>query len=226
MLSDSHLQSLDAWFPQLSADPELVRDISASGIAASLPRGRNICLEGERCDHLALVTSGSARVFKLAESGREITLYRVEPGECCILTASCILSARTFPANAMVEGPLDALLIPQSRVHDWMTTRPAWRSYVWQMLAERFGDVISLVEEITFRRMDERLADYLIIQAQEKGPRLQMTHQDIAADLGTSREVVSRILKDFESRDLLTLGRSLIEIPQPARLQVISRLRD
>lgn len=212
MLSEQQTAAFGLHFPAIAGDMQLMQDLAASTLAVSLKRGQNICHEGDSCSQLALVTSGSARVFKLAESGREITLYRVEPGECCILTASCMLSQRVFPANATVETDLDAVLIPEARVLKWMTSSVSWRRFLWNLLAERLGDVISLVEEVAFRRMDERLGEYLANHGVEKGPVLLATHSQIAADLGTSREVISRMLKDFELRGLLRLSRGRIEL--------------
>lgn len=212
MLSEQQTAAFGLRFPAIAGDMQLMQDLAASTLAVSLKRGQNICHEGDSCSQLALVTSGSARVFKLAESGREITLYRVEPGECCILTASCTLSQRFFPANATVETDLDAVLIPEARVLKWMTSSVSWRRFLWNLLAERLGDVISLVEEVAFRRMDERLGEYLANHGVEKGPVLLATHSQIAADLGTSREVISRMLKDFELRGLLRLSRGRIEL--------------
>ena len=208
----------DEAFPQLAADAALMTELSALS-AVQLPRGHNICFEGDHCSHLALVLSGSARVFKLAESGREITLYRVEPGECCILTASCMLSGRLFPANATVETDLAAIVVPEARVLRWVGDSPVWARFLWNLLAERLGDVIGLVEEVAFRRMDERLGEYLATLAADKGPIVQATHNAIAADLGTSREVVSRLLKDFEQRGLLRLSRGRLEIDDPQALR-------
>lgn len=212
MLSEQQTAAFGLHFPAIAGDMQLMQDLAASTLAVSLKRGQNICHEGDSCSQLALVMSGSARVFKLAESGREITLYRVEPGECCILTASCMLSQRVFPANATVETDLDAVLIPEARVLKWMTSSVSWRRFLWNLLAERLGDVISLVEEVAFRRMDERLGEYLANHGVEKGPVLLATHSQIAADLGTSREVISRMLKDFELRGLLRLSRGRIEL--------------
>lgn len=212
MLTAQQLEALRPAFPVLHADLGLSQALAATASALRLSRGANICHEGDDCSHLALVTQGAARVYKLAESGREITLYRVEPGECCILTASCMLSGRPFPANAMVEADLDAIVIPAARVAEWMQQHAAWRHYLWDLLAARLGDVISLVEEVSFRRMDQRLAHFLAENAPADSTLLRATHQQIAADLGTSREVVSRILKDFEQRGLLDLGRGRITI--------------
>jgi len=194
------------------ADGQLVRSFRGEAYLAKLPADRDIYLQGDIVDNIALLLSGSVRVFKIGDTGREITLYRVEPGECCILTASCMLSGRPFPANAMVETDLDAIVIPGLRVSEWMQQHASWRHYLWDLLAARLGDVISLVEEVSFRRMDQRLADFLAEHLPANGDPLQATHQQIAADLGTSREVVSRILKDFEQRGLLDLGRGRISI--------------
>jgi len=212
VLQPAAIEALHQFFPQIAGDTELLQALTASARSGSLHPGHTICHEGAHCSQLALVTAGSARVFKLAESGREITLYRIEAGECCILTASCMLSNRPFPANATVESDLDALLIPQAHAQRWMGSSESWRRFLWNLLAQRLGDVISLVEEVAFRRMDERLCEYLTTKADEQGPVLQTTHGQIAADLGTSREVVSRVLKDFESRGLLQLSRGRIRL--------------
>jgi len=219
VLNQQQTAALRQSFPGIAADSVLMSELIPVATAASLRHGHSICHEGDSCGHLALLTSGSARVFKLAESGREITLYRIEPGECCILTASCMLSRRAFPANAAVDSDLDAVLVPESQVLKWMGSSKSWQQFLWNLLAERLADVIGLVEEVAFRRMDQRLAEYLAEHARDKGPVLQATHHQIAADLGTSREVVSRMLKDFELRGLLRLSRGRIELADPRALR-------
>ncbi|MDJ0738106.1 MAG: Crp/Fnr family transcriptional regulator [Gammaproteobacteria bacterium] len=226
MLSEPSLARFREHFASIAGDRELMRHVEAGASVASLPAGKTICNEGDACSHLALLLSGSARVFKLAESGREITLYHVEPGECCILTASCMLSGRAFPAHASVERPLDTVLIPSARVVDWAATLEVWRRFLWRLLAERLGDVIGLVDEVAFRRMDQRLVDHLVAHAARHGPELRATHGQIAAELGTSREVVSRLLKDLEQRGALRLHRGRIEVLDSAALATLSRLCD
>ena len=213
-------------FPAIAADGAFVEKLAAAALAVTLPAGQTICRQGDRCSQLALVTAGSARVFKLAESGREITLYRVEPGECCILTASCMLSGLAFPAGATAETDLEAVVIAADCVTAWMTDSEVWRHFLWSLLATRLGDVISLVEEVAFRRMDQRLADYLQSHADQRGAILNTTHSQIAADLGTSREVVSRMLKDLEQRGLLKLSRGRVEILSPGQLGEAARQCD
>ena len=226
MLNAQQRATFAELFPPIAVDAAFVEELAAGAVAVTLPAGQTICHQGDSCAQLALVTAGSARVFKLAESGREITLYRVEPGECCILTASCMLSERAFPANATVETDLEAIVIPANRVVAWMTGSQVWRHFLWSLLATRLGDVIGLIEEVAFHRMDQRLADYLHTYADQRGATLNATHSQIAADLGTSREVVSRMLKDLEQRGLLKLGRGRVEILSPEQLREAARLCD
>lgn len=226
MLGADFLASLRACFPRIAADRALDSAITASASPARLEAGKAVCREGDTCSALALVIEGSARVYKLAESGREITLYRVEPGHCCILTASCILSGRPFPATAVAESRLVAALVPPSQVARWMAEHPPWRELLWGMLAERLGDVIGLVEEVAFRRMDRRLAAHLVEQAGPGEARVATTHQQIAAELGTSREVVSRLLKDFEMRGWLTLARGAVRLTDPGALRALAAACD
>ncbi|WP_456376550.1 Crp/Fnr family transcriptional regulator [Thiolapillus sp.] len=211
-MMDTLQNRFGALFPDLGDDKPFLQLILSMGQQTSLPAGQHICLEGSNCSHLAFVLTGAARVYKLSESGREITLYRVEAGECCILTLSCIISNRRFPAFAVSESALEAIVVPATAVQEWMDNSRSWRHYAWDLIAARLGDVISLVEEVAFRRMDERLNFYL---NQEKlfplGQKTPITHQQIAAELGTSREVISRLLKDLEQQKIVDLGRGWIK---------------
>lgn len=215
-MTDSLQHRFERLYPALANDASFLRSLLDSGRQISLPAGQHICLEGSNCSHLAFVLSGTGRVYKLGESGREITLYRVDAGECCILTLSCIISEKRFPAFAVSESDLEAILVPASVIQDWMDSIRSWRRYAWNLIAARLGDVISLVEEVTFRRMDERLGFYLN-QADKfpLGRKTAITHQQIAAELGTSREVISRLLKDLEQQGIVELGRGWIRVLKP-----------
>jgi len=210
MISTPLTERFSQTYPQLAADKSLFAELCQFGDYVKLPPAQHICMEGRHCSSLALLISGTARVYKLGESGKEITLYRVEAGESCVLTLSCIASGKAFPAFAISETDVEAIIIPTSKVRSWMEQQPSWRDYAWELIASRLADVISLVEEITFKRMDERLAHYLEQQRQQHGEQLTITHQQIAADLGTSREVISRLLKDLQQRGELSLGRGQI----------------
>jgi CRP/FNR family transcriptional regulator len=183
-----------------------------------LPAAQPICHQGTQCSHLALVVSGSARVYKLSENGREITLYRIGPGESCILTASCIMNGEPFPASAVSEEPIEAILISTADVIRWTDQTSAFRNYLFNLISGRLSEVIGVVEEIAFRRVDRRLAGYLIQLSKQHGSRIKSTHQSIASDLGTSREVVSRILKDLEQQQMITTARGVINICDTQRL--------
>lgn len=212
-------QKIFAAFPFLArSSAEMQQQFWAAVSLAHLSEGQFICLEGNQCTHLALVLNGRARVYKLGESGREITLYRIEPSESCILTASCILSNIAFPAFAVAESDIEAVLIPSALLQQWMGQHEAWRNYVFQLLSERLGAIIVVIEEVAFRRVDSRLAEYLLHLQESVGNLIEKTHQEIAVDLGTSREVVSRILKDFEREGAVTLARGHLTIDQPALL--------
>lgn len=215
MISDEELRlRIHDKFPFLrSASAQFEQDFFRHIRYARLDSGQFVCREGAQCSHLALLLTGSARVYKLGEIGREITLYRIEPGQSCILTASCILSDLPFPAFAITETPVEAAVVSPADLTRWITQSPQWRTYVFGLIAARLGDIISVVEEVAFQRMDQRIAAWLLQQARdEPHGTLRVTHQKIASDLGTSREVVTRILKDLEARGLLETARGSIRI--------------
>ena len=176
-----------------------------------IPKGGMICMEDNLCAHLPIVVSGAARVYKADDEGKELTLYTVEAGESCILTASCILNQLAFPANATAATDVEALVVPTVDVHDWMQRFEEWRMYIFGLVARRLADVITLVEEVAFQQMDVRLEGYLFAQSAEH-PIIKKTHEQMALDLGTSREVVSRLLKELEKRSIITLSRGQVHI--------------
>jgi CRP/FNR family transcriptional regulator len=149
-------------------------------------------------------------VFKIGETGREITLYEIGPGETCILNASCILSGRTYPANAVSLTDVKILLIPSTAFRKLVDEHETMRDFVFNLLSRRLSSVMELVEEVAFGRLDERLTEYLVEKSENN--LLETTHQKIANDLGTSREVVSRLLKDFERKQVVRLSRNSITL--------------
>ncbi len=223
MISENNTEKILSAFNFLGqSDEDTRKRFLQSASMALLEPGQYVCHQGAECAHLALVLSGTARVYKLGENGREITLYRIGRGESCILTASCILSQMPFPAFAVCEEAVEAAVIPAALIRQWLAESSLWRDYVFGLVAHRMADIISLVEEVVFRRMDQRIADYLLQHSSENNQRIEITHQLMASDLGTSREVVSRILKDFESHGLIRVARGSVEITDPAQLQSYS----
>ena len=177
----------------------------------NVPAGVSVCQSGDVCDSLVLVLSGQVKVFRPAETGRSLTLYYVGRHESCILTASCILNNTPFPAFAETITEVSALTIPPAQVKKWLETEPLWRDYVFLLLSQRMGDLIELVNALAFQGLDGRLAKWLLQQSVESSI-IQVTHQNIAEELASSREVVSRLLKDFEGQGLVELGRGTIKI--------------
>ncbi len=194
-----------------SGDDAFVQSFMEHASLISAPKDQHICLEGAECPNLALILDGTARIYKLGENGKEITLYRIGEGESCILTASCILSQKSFPAYAVCESEVTAVTIAATDVKRWLALHGVWRDYIFGLVAHRLSNIISVVEEVVFRRMDSRVAHYLIEAAAETNS-VRTTHQAIASDLGTSREVVSRILKDLEQAKLVQIKRGNILI--------------
>jgi CRP/FNR family transcriptional regulator len=183
-----------------------------------IPAQATIFSAGDACSAFAVLAGGTVRVFTIGETGREITLYRFTRGESCILTASCILSTQQFPAIAVVEEPAEAFSVSSHVFQEWIDAYEPWRTYVFQLLAQRLSSVMSVIEEVAFRRMDVRIAELLLRQGVAAGANVHRTHQQIAAELGTSREVVSRILADFAAAELVQLGRGSITLLDRAGL--------
>lgn len=185
-----------------------------------LDAGTVLMAEGTVCQQLPFVLTGSIRVYKNAESGREITLYRIRAGESCILSSSCGSGKLQFPAVAVAEVPTAAAFIPAARVAYLMEHVPAFQRFVLEQWASRMADVIELVEEVAFRHVDQRLYEWLQEHIRvSDGSAVKVTHQELAGHIGSSREVVSRILKDWEDRQLLKLGRGSINVlPDFAKL--------
>jgi CRP/FNR family transcriptional regulator, anaerobic regulatory protein len=206
------LAELETYFPFLQhADTLVQQQAQAQAMRMELPADTHICWEGDTCQNLALLLSGTVRVYKIGETGREITLYRLERHESCVLTASCILSQRPFPALAITETPVQAILIPAPVLRQWVAQFDGWRNYIFDLMAHRLTAVITTVEEVAFGRMDARLARFLA-ETDPPASTLHLTHQEIASELGTAREVISRILKDFEKEGLIGLARGQINL--------------
>jgi CRP/FNR family transcriptional regulator len=198
-----------------SAASEVRREMEDCSVRATLPTGAFYIHEGDKAAYLAMVGKGRLRVFKTAENGREITLYHVGAGESCLLNLTCILSDVASPASAVALLPVEAVLIPAANVRRWIADHPPLRAYVFARLSSQVADLMSLVEEVSFSRMDRRLAGFLLDHAPTQGNgrrQLAITHEQIARELGTAREVVSRLLKDLERRGVVELARGCVRI--------------
>jgi CRP/FNR family transcriptional regulator len=188
---------------------------------ACLPEGAYFFHEGDRCDQVALVGAGNIRVYKTGETGREITLYHVRPGEGCLLNMLSVFRRVKTAGTALVETAVEAVVFPADTFRELVARSEAVRSFVFEMMAARLVHVLTLVEEITFRKMDMRLADFLLhrFAAAPAGDSIvSLTHEQIAAELGTAREVVSRLLKELERVGAIELARGQVKLCDKALL--------
>jgi CRP/FNR family transcriptional regulator, anaerobic regulatory protein len=201
-----------------SADPSLLREFQQKAFFARIPKGHDVFVEGDSADAIALLISGVVRVYKIGETGREITLYRFGNGESCILTANAILSQENFPAIATVEKEAEAVMVPAEVFRDWVRRYDLWREFVFDLLSQRLSSVMEVVEEVAFHRLDDRLATFLS-QRLSQSDSIQITHQEIAAELGSSREVISRILEDFSALGMISVSRGAIKLLDREALQ-------
>lgn len=211
----------DDWlsrFPALVAVPQAERQrLLAAAQVLHVPVGVTIFRPGDVCDNYFMVVEGSVRVQKVAENGREIVLYRVESGETCVLTTSCLLASERYPAEGVTETDVLARALPLASFHALLSSSETFRRFVFSSFSARMADLMALVEAVAFGRMDSRLAQRLLALGGSSG-RIVITHQQLAAELGSAREVVSRLLKEFERHGWITLDRGQIVVRDIAAL--------
>lgn len=212
MLTPELYNRIETIWPMLSqADARTRQEFRESSIYARIPANHDVFIEGDRVDAIALLLSGAVRVYKIGETGREITLYRFGSGESCILTANAILSNQTFSAIATAESDLEAIMIPSVSFREWVRRSDVWQTFLFDLLSQRLASVMEIVDEVAFRRMDIRVARLLFERLPTANP-VNITHQEIAAELGSSREVISRILESLAGQGLVHMGRGTIEV--------------
>ncbi len=182
----------------------------------TLPAGSQIFAEHQPCQGFPLVVEGSIKVLKQAPSGRELLLYRVRPGGSCIITSSCLLGHTDYNARGIAESSLTLLAVPVPLFSRLMREHTPFRDFVFHLFAERISELMQLVEEVAFARLDQRLAKALLAR---EAATLNLTHQQLADELGSVREIVSRLLKGFAAQGLVSLGREQVTITDRDGLQ-------
>lgn len=193
-------ENIISFFPFLDKTPYTLH---------TMPAGTTLFREGEVCGLLGFIIQGTIRVFKESEKGREITLYRITSGESCILSIACIMSSPIHKASAVVEEQTTLAVVQAHDIRHLLSYSSQARDFIFSLLAERLSDVVTLVDEIVFSKLDKRLAAFLLHQHQYNTV-IQLTHEQIAVELGTAREVISRLLKDFESKGYISLQRGSV----------------
>lgn len=199
--------------------------LEAHGHHRTIPKGTVLYEEGFPCPLVPLVLSGKVRVFKLGESGREITLYRVESGQICVLSSSCAATGQEarLPAVAVAESDVELLALPVHVFKRLLVELPELQNYINTMLTGRLSEMMGVVDGVAFGRVDQRLAEMLLAEARRRPDGVvESTHAALAVELGSAREVVSRILKDFERQGLVSLGRRRITVTDPRALKAFA----
>ena len=180
-----------------------------------IPQGHCIFESGSQMESVALLLRGKVRVYMTGPTGREITLYYVSPGEMCPTNLMFALLDRKSPASAVPITPCQAVVIPAAVFRNWVDDQPSVRMALVETLSSRLIDMMALIEEISFQKMDRRLGDFLLVKfrdSRDSPPKIRLTHEDIAAELGSAREVISRLLTEFERLDILQTGRGCITL--------------
>ena len=177
-------------------------------VLVNLAEGSELFAERQPCRGFPLLISGTIKVVKTTPAGREMLLYRVEPGGSCVITTSCLLGHTPYTARGIAETPLQMLILPTSLFATLIADYAPFRDFVFHLLADRIAELMQLVEEVAFHRLDQRLAKLLL----GKPEPIQATHQALADELGSVREIVSRLLKGFAAQGLVVLGRERISL--------------
>jgi len=197
------------------------REIINSAKQVCLPANSSVFYQGDRCENFLLVVKGTIKVFTRAINGREISLYRVNKGQSCTLTTTCLLANDKYPAEGITESEVTALVLPLRDFNRGLAQSTNFRELVFNTYAQRLSEVITLVGEISFNRIDIRLAKQLLQLANHEN-NIFITHQSLATELGSAREVISRQLKIFESEGLLNLSRGKIKLNEISSLETIA----
>jgi CRP/FNR family transcriptional regulator, anaerobic regulatory protein len=214
--------AVETLFPDLAcSDDVVVAQVIRSARRISLPPGATVFRQGSACEQYLLVIDGNVRVQMLTDGGHEVVLYHVRPGESCMLTTSCLLGGVPYPADGVTETSLSALAIETGEFRRALGESAGFRTFVFRNIGERFAEVIGRLSDVAFGSIDRRLATALLREHQSRQP-VALTHQALAVELGTAREVVSRHLKRFEQQGWVSLGRSQIDLLDPAALSRLS----
>ncbi len=195
-------------------------ELMATATVMHLPAGTVIFDEDQICQGFPMLLSGNIRVIKAAPNGRELQLYRVVPGESCILTSSCLLGNTHYHARGITEQAVEMVLLPAPSFHALLEKQKSFREHVFHLFSERLTDLMQLVSAVAFQKLDQRLANLLV----NKPNPIHVTHQALADELGSAREIVSRLLKSFAEQGWVRLGREQIDITDVDALKKFSAL--
>lgn len=210
-------------FPGLARlDTELRRHLVERSRLVDVPKGTVIFGPGKAPENLLLLLSGVVRVQQIADSGREIVLYRVHAHESCVLTTACLLAYEEYRAEGIAESDVSAAAIPKSVFEEMIAQSGVFRRFVFSAYSRRITDLCVVIEEVAFRRLDIRLAETLLELVDAAG-EVHRTHSQLATELGTAREVVSRQLQEFQRRGWVAASRGRVRLSDASALRDLTR---
>ncbi|MCB1735422.1 MAG: Crp/Fnr family transcriptional regulator [Gammaproteobacteria bacterium] len=213
-----------ALFPELRAIESACRGtLLDAGRILDLSAHQPVFHVGQHADNYLLVLNGQVRVYRIASNGREIDLYRVNDGQSCVLTTSCLFAGDQYPADGITTQPVRAVAIPRNVFHEAIGCSTVFRQFVFASFSQRMSVLLTLIDDLVFGRIDARLAQCLLRLAETEGGEIVRTHQALANELGSAREVISRQLKEFENQRLVKLGRARLTILDHQALRRIVR---
>lgn len=211
-----------AAFPGLrKLEPEVARPLIETSKVVRLPAGTRIFGPGQAPEAYLLLLAGTVRVQQVSETGREIVLYRVSAGESCALTTACLMGYEEYQAEGIAETDVEAVAIPRTTFDDLIARSQAFRRFVFTAFSVRITNLFRVIEEVAFARIDVRLAQRLLELGGAKG-HVDLTHQQLAAELGTAREVISRQLNEFQRRGWIATSRGAIALSRPDALRQLA----
>ncbi|BBE51696.1 CRP-like cAMP-activated global transcriptional regulator [Ferriphaselus amnicola] len=210
-----------AAYPMLRGLPaNLLESLCNGAQLLRLPAGTVVFDEDQPCQGFPLLLAGNVRVIKASPNGRELQLYRVDPGESCILTSSCLMGHTRYQARGEVEKDVEMVVLSAPVFRQLISAFEPFRDYIFGLFSDRLTDMMQLVSAVAFQKLDQRLAALLLT----KTSPLRATHQQLADELGSVREMVSRLLKQFADQGWVKLGREQIEITDAPGLKRYSLL--
>lgn len=206
-------------FPELRRLPaEACKALADAATIVKVPAGTRVFAPGQKPESFLLVLEGTVKVQQVSEGGREIVLYRVGRGESCILTTTCLLSDEDYLAEGLTTTTVRAVAIPRAQFDRLMSAYPEFRSFVFHAYSERITSLLLLLGDVAFARIDKRLAQKILALASPEGV-LELTHQALAVELGTAREVITRQLRAFQENGYVDLDRGRVRILDRAALE-------
>jgi CRP/FNR family transcriptional regulator len=215
MIDEKQITKLFDLYPVLSkVNGELLAHVLSNATVVTLKAGTPIFEELEPCNGFPFILSGNIRVYKQSVNGRELSLYNVTSGDACVVTAGCLLGNEPYNASGLVKMDSMLVMVTADDFENLLSLK-VFREFIFSLFSKRISELMQLVEEVAFQKLDRRLASLLL----RRGRHIKVSHQELADELGTVREMITRLLKSFSDTGLIMLGRERIEILDESTLR-------